>query len=87
MTAEEELKILKQGMLKRARITATILGIAAVTALIFMIYGFTQSVEAKRRAIEANEQRNLAVKAENASIEKIMTLEEQLKICQSEKSR
>ncbi len=49
ITYEAELKnqeMLQRRMLRRARVTSLILGIAAIIAVIFMIYGFTQSIEA-----------------------------------------
>lgn len=49
MSAEEELKAFKLQTLKKARMTAVVLGIAAVITVIFMIYGFTQNIEAGRQ--------------------------------------
>ncbi len=49
MSAEEELKGLKLQALKRARMTSIVLGDAAVIAILFMMYGFTQSIEASKQ--------------------------------------
>jgi len=60
ITYEAELKnqeMLQRRLLRRARVTSVILGTAAVIAVLFMIYGFTQS-------IEAGKQRDLAFERE-----------------------
>lgn len=49
MSAEDELKAFKLQTLKRARVTAVVLGLSAVIAVLFMIYGFTQSIEAQKQ--------------------------------------
>ena len=49
MSAEDELKNFKLQTLKRARVTAVVLGLNAVIAVLFMIYGFTQSTEAQKQ--------------------------------------
>ncbi len=64
ITYEAELKnqeMLQRRMLRRARVTSIVLGVAAIIAIIFMIYGFIQS-------IEAGTQRDAAVKSEKAAI-------------------
>ena len=49
MSAEEELQAFKLQTLKRARVTSIVLGGAAVISVLFMIYGFTQSIEASKQ--------------------------------------
>ncbi len=65
ITYEAELKnqeMLQRRMLRRARVTSIILGTAAIIAVLFMIYGLTQS-------IEAGKQRDIAVTNEKNAIE------------------
>ena len=88
MNNEEELKLVKQQQLKRARVTAVVLGLSSVIVVLFMMYGFTQSIEAQR-------QRDLAMvkeilvsnaKAEIIKVkEELMNLKEQLAKCESSK--
>ena len=78
MNAEDELRLLKQQILKKSRITSVVLGISAVVAVLFMIYGFTQNIEAER-------QRDLATFAKEESQKEISILKEQLIRCESEK--
>ncbi len=60
MSEEEELKAFKIQALKRARMTSIVLGVAAVIAILFMMYGFTQSIEAsKQRDISLTQERLL----------------------------
>ena len=74
MTTEEELKAYKLQMVRRNRLTSFVLGSAAVVSVLFMIYGFTQS-------IEVDKQRFSAIESEkNATIYK-----EQLEKCESSK--
>ncbi len=59
--AEEENKIRAQKrQLRRSRITAIILGTAAIISVFFMLYAFVKQVEAERNRQEAEEQRELA---------------------------
>ena len=65
ITYEAELKnqeMLQRRVLRRARVTSIVLGTAAVIAILFMIYGLTQS-------IEAGKQRDIAVTNEKNAIE------------------
>ena len=71
ITYEAELKnqeMLQRRMLRRARVTSIVLGTAAVIAILFMIYGFTQSIEAGRQRDIAEIQRAEAVKNEEKAI-------------------
>lgn len=71
ITYEAELKnqeLLQQRMLRRARVTSVVLGAAALIAILFMVYGFTQQIEAKRnfdkaeqKRLEAEDQKQIAV--------------------------
>lgn len=63
ITYEAELKnqeMLQRRLLRRARVTNIVLGSAAVVAILFMIYGFTQTIEVGR-------QRDIAVQKEHAA--------------------
>jgi len=71
MNADEELKTLKQGMLKRVRRQAVFLAVAAVVTLISGVFGFTQNIESKK-------QRYVAV----SNQEQIVDLQQQLSNCQ-----
>ncbi|MBY0434704.1 MAG: hypothetical protein K2U26_11395, partial [Cyclobacteriaceae bacterium] len=71
ITYEAELKnqeMLQRRMLRRARITSIVLGTAAVIAILFMIYGITQSIEANSQKLEATKQRDKAIENEKAAI-------------------
>ena len=81
MKTEAELNEIAQKQLKMAWKTAVFLGFAAVIAVLFMIYGLTQS-------IEAGKQRDLAVQHEmiaNEMKNELIILKEQLAACQAEK--
>ena len=75
ITYEAELKnqeLLQKRMLRRARATAIILGIAAVIAMLFFVFAYlqkiqadSQTLEAKRQEAEAIDQREQAVLARN----------------------
>lgn len=77
----EEIKLFQQKALRRDRITSIILGLATIITVISMLYGFTQSIEAEKQNIIAQEQREIAVKQESRSA----ILQDQLKACQAEK--
>ena len=62
MNTEEEFQEYKLQQLKRSRLTAVVLGMAAILSVLFLIYGFTQSIEATR-------QRDLAVEMEKQAVE------------------
>ena len=63
MSAEEELKALKLLILRRARVTAVVLGTAVVLCVLFLIYGFTQSIEATMQRDIAGEKEKQAIEA------------------------
>ena len=75
-----ELEEYKKLMLKKARLTSIVMGLAAVIAVLFMIYGFTQN-------IETGKQLDIALEKEMASQKEISVLKEQLAQCQSEKNK
>ncbi len=62
MNTKEEFQEYKLQQLKRSRLTAVVLGMAAILCVLFLIYGFTQSIEATR-------QRDLAVEMEKQAVE------------------
>jgi hypothetical protein len=66
ITYEAELKnqeMMQRRMLRRARITSVVLGIAAVIAILFFVYGFVQQLEADKQYILAKVQETQAIKA------------------------
>lgn len=67
----EDTKSLETLRLALARKTATTFGICAVITIISLVYAYIQSTE-------ANAQRDKAI----ASLEKAVSLEEKLKLCQ-----
>ena len=67
----EETKAYETFRLKMARKTATIFGIFTVITMISLVYAYIQSTD-------ANAQRNKAI----ASLEKAVSLEEKLRLCQ-----
>ncbi|MDZ4716656.1 MAG: hypothetical protein SH819_14415 [Cytophagales bacterium] len=71
ITYEAELKnleLLQQRSLRRARIMSLVLGIAAIIAIIFMIYGFTQYIEAEHQRVVAQDKEMKAIKAEEEAV-------------------
>lgn len=65
ITYEAELKnqeMLQRRMLRRARATAIILGIAALIAILFFLYANIQKIDADRNLVEADQQRIAAEK-------------------------
>jgi hypothetical protein len=66
ITYEAELKnqeMMQRRMLRRARITSVVLGIAAVIAILFFVYGFVQQLAAEKQFLLAKEQQAQAIKA------------------------
>lgn len=82
--AEEENKIKAQKrQLRRSRITAIILGTAAIISVLFMLYAFVQQIEAEKNRIEAEANKELAeeqtiVAENNAEIAKVNATEANL---------
>lgn len=71
ITYEAELKnqeLLQRRALRRARAFSVVLGIAAIIAILFMIYGFMQSIEAQNQAKLAREKESQAIRAEEDAI-------------------
>jgi hypothetical protein len=71
-------RLLEKEMLKKARIQSVILGTAGIIAIIFMIYGFTQSIEADRGRMELE-------KMTEIKDAEIATLQGKLKECEDGK--
>jgi WD40 repeat protein/energy-coupling factor transporter ATP-binding protein EcfA2 len=83
ITYEAELKnqeMMRRRVLRRARVTAVILGAAAVVAILFMVFAYMKKIEAdhqtelaNNRGIEAERQRNIALmeksKADSARLQ------------------
>ncbi|MBX2947626.1 MAG: High-affnity carbon uptake protein Hat/HatR [Cyclobacteriaceae bacterium] len=70
ITYEAELKnqeLQQKRMLQRARVTAIVLGIAAVIALLFLVFAYTQKIAADNSAIEAKLQEAKAIEQANAA--------------------
>ncbi len=70
--------------LKQARRTSIILGAAAVITVIFMIYSFTQSIEAERQRIEAAKYREIKDIEITKVKNELTSLKEQLRKCETE---
>ncbi len=74
ITYEAELKnqeMLQRRMLRRARATAIILGIAAIIAILFFVYAYLQKIDADKNLVEANIQKSEAKKQQaEAEIQK-----------------
>lgn len=80
ITYEAELKnqeLLQRRALRRARVMSAVLGVAAIIAIIFMIYGFTQYIEAEHQRTLAVEKEKKAIRAEEDAIKQRMTAEQQ----------
>ena len=70
ITYEAELKnqeMLQRRMLRRARATAIILGIAALIAMLFFVFAYIQKIDADRSFAEANTQRIEAERQRSAA--------------------
>ncbi len=88
ITYEAELKnqeMLQKRMLRRARATAVILGIAALIAILFFVYANLQKIDADRNFVEANTQRIAADKQRIEAEKQRLTAEYQKG--QAEKAR
>ena len=65
---EEENKIrLQKRQMKRTRIVAMILGVAAIISVGFMLFAFVQKIAADRQTLLTEQQRVLAVKAKSSA--------------------
>lgn len=70
ITYEAELKnqeLQQKRMLQRARITAIVLGVAAVIAILFLVFAYTQKIAADNSAIEAKLQEAKAIEQATAA--------------------
>lgn len=83
ITYEAELKnqeMMQRRMLRRARVTSVVLGIAALIAILFMVYGLVQQLQAEKQFAAAKEQEGLALKArDEATIAKEEAIAQQKK--------
>lgn len=75
MNLEEELKELKRVQAKKARITSWVLGFVALVAVMFMLYGFAQSIEANKQRMIAEAYEKEALQAQD----RLLKAEEMLK--------
>jgi len=64
-------------LLRRTRAVAVILAIAAIVAIIFFIFGITQQIAAKAAQVEAEKQRDEAVKASDLAEQRRVEAEDQ----------
>lgn len=64
MNLEEELRELKRVQAKNARLTSWVLGFAGLVAIMFMLYGFAQSIEANKQRMIAEAYEKEALKAQ-----------------------
>ncbi|HET9055122.1 MAG TPA: hypothetical protein VFM90_13170, partial [Cyclobacteriaceae bacterium] len=65
ITYEAELKnqeMLQKRVLRRTRVTAIVLGVAALIAILFFVYGQLRTIEAEKNLTEANEAKEIATK-------------------------
>jgi hypothetical protein len=88
ITYEAELKnqeMLQKRMLRRARATAIILGIAALIAMLFFTFGYLQKIEAEKNAIAANLEKVEAEKQRNEA--DLQRMEAQFQTRQAEEAR
>jgi WD40 repeat protein len=86
ITYEAELKnqeMMQRRMLRRARITSVVLGIAAVIAILFFVYGFTQQLAAEKQTILAKEQGIQAIKARDDANEATKNVRQQKNIAEA----
>jgi WD40 repeat protein/energy-coupling factor transporter ATP-binding protein EcfA2 len=83
---EQKIKeMLQRRMLKRTRIVAVVLGIAAIISIGFLIYAVIQKTEADRNFQEAEKQRQLAVANEAEAKKQQKIAEQQQKIAEHER--
>jgi WD40 repeat protein/energy-coupling factor transporter ATP-binding protein EcfA2 len=78
--SDEENKIrMQKRQLKRSRITAMILGVAAIISLGFMLFAFTKKLEADNQTMIAEEQKVIAVEKEAEALSNLQmaTIEKQ----------
>lgn len=72
ITYEAELKnqeMLQKRVLRRARVTAIVLGIAALIAILFFVFAQIQTIEAEKNELAANTQREVADKERTKAVE------------------
>ena len=81
----EEFEELKKLALRRARITSIVLGTAAVVAVLSMVYGFTQSIEASKQRDIAIMREFAADSAKNDALHQKELAEAELRKCKEEK--
>lgn len=81
ITYEAELKnqeMLQKRMLRRARATAIILGVAALVAILFLVLAFLQKIEADSKRLLAQEAQTAAEQAQKVAEEKTKETEQAL---------
>jgi hypothetical protein len=82
ITYEAELKnqeMMQRRMLRRARVTSVILGIAALIAILFFVYGLTQQLKAEKQFTIAKEQEVEALKSRDEATAAKVSAQEQTK--------
>ncbi|NJN41188.1 MAG: hypothetical protein HC811_02060 [Flammeovirgaceae bacterium] len=77
---------LQKRMLRRARTTSIILGVALLISLFFFFFGLTQQIAAEKAAAEAVLQRDNAVEQEKIAEEQRKIAEDQLKVIESQQA-
>ncbi len=90
ITYEAELKnqeMMQRRMLRRARVTSVILGIAALIAILFFVYALTQRLQVEKQVMLAEEQRKLAVDARDKAKESEARANEQKRIAEDALAR
>ncbi len=85
ITYEAELKnqeMLQRRMLRRARVTNLVLGTAAIIAVLFLLYGYTQTIEANRQREAAEREKKAALEAKAEADKQRDIAEDQRKIAE-----
>lgn len=82
ITYEAELKnqeMLQKRQLRRARVTAIVLGTATVISILFLVFGYTQRLDALRQKELAEVQKNLAVEKTGEAVKALKLAEQREK--------
>jgi energy-coupling factor transporter ATP-binding protein EcfA2 len=97
ITYEAELKnqeLQQKRTLRNTRVTAIILGAAAVIAILFLVFAYLQKIEADKRTIEAinaqkeaNDQKDAALQAQKLAEERAETIDQQRKSLQEQQEQ
>ncbi len=90
ITYEAELKnqeMMQKRLLRRARATAIILGIAFLVAIMFFLYSYTQTLEAEKQGLAATKQKNRAEEQTKKAEESLEKAEQQTKLAKQAEAK